>query len=236
MLDFSAYAFPTSTALQNSSERDTGVMLRGYFFCDRLEYRAGVFSGIRAPGVKNAPRFTGRLQYNFFDTEVYSFPSYPGSYLGTKKILAVGGGYDTQQDFRYASADLYLDWPIPLGSFESSIQYQYINGGNTFPTTLPQQNTFQIEGGVFLKGLRIGPSVRYEQKTFTAAIVNNVTTKDENRVAVGLNYYPFPKTPNAFNLKVWWQRVQLKPGAAPGQTTSGYATNQFTVQMQVYYF
>jgi hypothetical protein len=66
--------------------------------------------------------------------------------------------------------------------------------------------------------------------------VNNVTTKNENRVAVGLNFYPFPKTPNAFNIKFWWQRVQLKPGAAPGQTTSGYATNQFTVQMQVYYF
>ncbi len=236
MLDFSAYAFPTSAALQNNSERDTGVMLRGYFNCDRLEYRAGVFSGFRAPGVKNSTRFTGRLQYNFFDTEVYNFVSMPGSYLGTKKILAIGGAYDTQQDFRYASADLYLDWPIPLGSFESSIQYQYINGGTTFATALPQQNIFQIEGGVFLKGLQIAPSVRYEQKSFTAAVVNNVTTKDENRVAIGLNYYPFPKTPHAFNIKCWWQRVQLKPGAAPGQTTSGYATNQFTVQMQLYYF
>ena len=236
MLDLSAYTFLTSSALQNNSERDTGVMLRGFFFCDRLEYRAGVFSGFRAPGVKNEPRFTGRLQYNFFDTEVYSFVSLPGGYYGTKKILAIGGAYDTQNDYRYASADLYLDWPIPLGSFESSIQYQYINGGNTFATALPQQSTFQIEGGVFLKGLKIGPIARYEQKTFTAAIVNNVTTKDENRVAVGLNFYPFPKTPNAFNIKCWWQRVQLKPGAAPNQTTSGYPTNQFTVQMQIYYF
>ncbi|HEX7616029.1 MAG TPA: porin [Thermoanaerobaculia bacterium] len=236
MLDFSSYAFPTSAALQNNSERDTGVMLRGYFNCDRLEYRAGVFSGFRAPGVKNAPRFTGRLQYNFFDTEVYSFVSLPGGYYGSKKILAIGGAYDTQNDFRYASADLYLDWPIPLGSFQSSIQYQYINGGNTFAAALPQQNTFQIEGGVFLKGLGIGPSARYEQKAFTAPIVNNVTTKDENRVAVGLNFYPFPKTPNAFNVKFWWQRVQLKPGAAPNQTKAGYPTNQFTVQMQIYYF
>jgi len=236
MLDLSAYTFLTSSALQNNSERDTGVMLRGFFFCDRLEYRAGVFSGFRAPGVKNEPRFTGRLQYNFFDTEVYSFVSLPGGYYGTKKILAIGGAYDTQNDYRYASADMYLDWPIPLGSFESSIQYQYINGGNTFAAALPQQSTFQIEGGVFLKGLKIGPIARYEQKTFTAAIVNNVTTKDENRVAVGLNFYPFPKTPNAFNIKCWWQRVQLKPGAAPGQTTSGYPTNQFTVQMQIYYF
>jgi hypothetical protein len=236
MLDFSAYAFPTSAALQNSSERDTGAMLRGYFICDRLEYRAGVFAGFRAPGVDNATRFTGRLQYNFFDTEVYNMPSYPGSYLGTKRILAVGGAYDTQQDYKYASADMYLDFPIGVGAFESTVQYQYINGGKTF-TTLPEQNLFQVEGGVFLKGLQIAPSARYEQKTFPSANVNVSTApKNENRVALGLNYYPFPKTPHAFNIKVWWQRVQLKPGAAPGQTTSGYATNQFTIQMQVYYF
>lgn len=236
MLDTSAYALPTSAALQNNAERDTGGMLRGYFFCDRLEYRAAVFSGFRAPGVKNALRFTGRLQYNFFDTEVYNLPSYPGSYLGTKKILAIGGGYDTQNDFRYASADMHLDFPIPLGSFQSTIQYQYINGGNTFATALPQQNLFQIEGGVFLKNLKIAAIARYEQKRFTAPIVNNVTTKNENRVAVGLNFYPLPKTPHFFNIKCWWQRVQLDPGAAPNQTTAGYATNQFTVQMQVYNF
>jgi hypothetical protein len=223
MLDLSAYTFLTSTPLQNNAGRDTGAMLRGYFICDRLEYRAGVFSGFRQPGVKNEPRFTGRLQYNFFDTEVYNFVSYAGSYLGTKKILAIGGGYDTQNDYRYASADMYLDWPIPLGSFESTIQYQYVNGGKTI-TSLPEESTFQIEGGVFLKGLKIAPIARYEQKTFTADV--NVP-KNESRVALGLNFYPISKAEHNFNIKAWWQRVALK---------TGYATNQFTVQMQVYYF
>ncbi len=237
MLDFSAYAFTTSAALQNNAERDTGAMLRGYFLCDRLEYRAGVFSGFRAPGVKNSTRFTGRLQYNFFDTEVYNFVSYAGSNLGTKKILAIGGAYDTQNDYRYVSADMYLDFPIPLGSFESTIQYQYINGGNTFAAALPQQSTFQIEGGIFLKGAGIAPIARYEQKVFPAANVNVSTApKNENRVALGLNFYPYPKTPHFFNIKFWWQRVQVSPGAATNQVTPGYATNQFTVQMQVYYF
>jgi Phosphate-selective porin O and P len=237
MLDQSTYNLPTGAALQNNAERDTGAMLRGYFLCDRLEYRAAVLSGFRAPGVKNAPRFTGRLQYDFFDTEVYNFVSYPGAYLGTKKILAIGGAYDTQNDYRYASADMYLDWPIPLGAFESTIQYQYINGGNTFAAALPQQNLLQIEGGIFLKGAGIAPIARYEQKTFPGANVNVPTApKNESRVALGLNFYPFPKTPHAFNIKCWWQRVQVSPGAATGQVTSGYATNQFTVQMQVYYF
>ena len=61
---------------------------------------------------------------------------------------------------------MYLDFPIPVGSFESTIQYQYINGG-TFVAALPQQNTFQIEGGVYLKSAQLAPIARYEQKTFT---------------------------------------------------------------------
>lgn len=220
MLDLSAYTFLTSAPLQNNAGRDTGVMFRGYFLCDRLEYRSAILSGVRQPGVKNSPRFVERLQYNFFDTEVYNFVSYAGSYLGTKKILSVGGGYDVQGDYRYASADLYLDWPIPVGSFESTIQYQYVNGGK-FIASLPQESTFQIEGGVYLKALKIAPIARYEQKTFTADVD---TPRNESRVALGLNYYI---SGHNANLKVWWQRVALK---------TGYATNQFTFQMQGYYF
>ncbi|MDL2718272.1 MAG: porin [Acidobacteriota bacterium] len=223
MLDFSAYAFLTSAATQSNAGRDTGAMARGYFFCDRLEYRAGVFQGFRQPGVKNSYRTAARLQYNFFDTEVYNFVSYAGSNLGAKKILAIGAGYDTQMDYKFASADLYIDFPIPLGAFESTVQYQYANGGNTF-ATLPQQSTFQIEGGVFLKALKIAPIVRYEQQTFTADIDQ---PKNQGRVAVGLNFYPRAKAENNFNLKVWWQRVTPKVG---------FPTNQFTFQMQAYYF
>lgn len=235
MLDLSAYTFLTSSPLQNNAGRDTGFMFRGYFFCDRLEYRSAIFGGFRQPGVKNSPRFVERLQYNFFDTEVYNFVSYAGSNLGAKKILALGAAYDTQGDYRYGSADLYLDFPIPVGSFESTIQYQYINGG-TFITSLPEESTFQIEGGVYLKPAKIAPIVRYEQKTFSQT-ANEY--RNENRFAVGLNFYPFPKSPHNFNMKVWWQRVSVKCLTAANPCPAGasnFATNQFTFQMQAYYF
>ncbi len=223
MLDLSAYTFLTSAPLQNNAGRDTGVMFRGYFLCDRLEYRSAIFGGFRQPGVKNSPRFVERLQYDFFDKEVYNFVSYASANFGNRKILAVGGAYDTQGDYRYASADMYLDWPIPLGAFESTVQYQYINGGK-FLTTLPEENTFQIEGMVYLKPIKMGPSIRYEQRTYTQAVNAG---KNEDRVAVGLNFYPYTKAESNFNIKVWWQRVSPKVG---------FTTNQFTVQMQVYYF
>ena len=223
MLDLSAYAFLTSTALQSNAGRDTGFMVRGFLFCDRLEYRSAILGGLRQPGVKNAPRFVERLQYNFFDTEVYALPSHPGVYYGRKKILALGGSYDTQGDYRFASADLYMDFPVGVGSFESTIQYQYANG-NAFLPALPEESTFQIEAGVFLKDVKLAPIARYEQKTF-AGSANEL--KNENRYAIGLNFYPVPKYESNFNFKFWWQRVALK---------TGYATNQFTFQMQVYYF
>ncbi len=237
MLDLSAYTFLTSAPLQNNAGRDTGFMARGYFFCDRLEYRSAILGGVRLPGVKNSPRFVNRLQWNFFDTEVYNLPSYAGVNYGNKKILAVGAAYDTQGDYRYGSGDMYLDFPVPVGSFESTIQYQYINGGK-FLTTLPEESTFQIEGGVFAKPVKLAPIVRYEQKTFTQTANE---WQNENRFAVGLNFYPYPKAESNFNIKVWWQRVSQKckvnPGAGACPAGSGnFVTNQFTVQMQAYYF
>ena len=223
MLDQSAYNNVPSTALQNNTGRDTGFMLRGYFFDDRLEYRSAVFSGLRLPGVKDAPRFTERLQYDFFDTEVYALPSYAGANFGRRKILALGGAYDTQGDYKLASADLFLDLPIALGSFESTIAYQYIDGGKLI-TALPEENTFSIETGVFIKAARIAPIVRYEQKSFTPTAS---VPKNESRYVGGLNFYPFPKYENNFNVKVWFQRVTPKVG---------FSTNEFTLQMQVFYF
>jgi hypothetical protein len=223
MLDQSAYNNLYTAGLQNNTGRDTGVMYRGFFFCDRLEVRSAVLSGDRLPGAKNSPRFTQWAQWNFFDTEVYALPSYAGANFGNKKILALGGGYDAQGDYKMASANLFMDFPIDPGSFESTIVYQYVNGGTLIPT-LPQENTFSVEGGLYLKNSRVAPILRYEQKAFTATAN---TGKNESRYATGLNFYPYPKATNNFNIKVWWQYVAPKVGVG---------TNEFTVQMQVFYF
>jgi hypothetical protein len=90
------YAFTATGVLAGSDGRDTGVQARGYFFDDRLEYRAAIASGLREAGSRNAFRKVGRLHYNFFDKEVCNLPSCAGSNFGAKKILAVGAACDTQ--------------------------------------------------------------------------------------------------------------------------------------------
>ena len=93
----------SSVPLQGDGGRDVGFQIKSYLANDHLEFRGGVFDGFRAPanaggaGSRNPFRVTGRVVYNFFDTEKGYVPV--GTNLGKKKILAIGGGYDTQGGF-----------------------------------------------------------------------------------------------------------------------------------------
>jgi len=224
--DFSAYDYLQQTAMQNTGgNRDTGVLARGYFIDHRLEYRIGVFQGERLTGSHNAFRASGRLQWEFLDQEDMYSPGvitstfYPGVYFGDKKVLALGAGFDTQMDFSYYSADLFASLPTgTAGSIEGKLQYQYLNGGTTF-TTLPLENTFQVDFGYYIKSAKIAPIVRYEQRTY-----NGLEAKNDHRFGVGLNYYPYK---NNFNIKAVFNRVEPK---------TGVSTNEFALQLQFFYF
>jgi Phosphate-selective porin O and P len=219
MLDVSTYAYTATTALAGTGGRDTGVMARGYFLGDHLEYRAGGFQGLRLAGSRNDMRKIARLQYNFFDTEVYNLPSYAGSYFGTKKIVALGAAYDAQHDYRGHTADLYADIPTAFGSALGTATYQQLDGGK-FVTTLPKSNIFVVDGGVFFKGSKLGPWARYEKRDFTGAN----SSKSEKREYIGLNYYLMG---NNFNIKTMVGRVT---------PAVGKKTNQVTVQLQMAYY
>ncbi|MBM4352852.1 MAG: hypothetical protein FJ109_03505 [Deltaproteobacteria bacterium] len=128
--------------------RDVGVEARGILF-DMLDYRIGVFNGLRADSSKyitadnysteydkdlatepvaranrnedDMPRFTGRVAVNFFDVEDAFF--YCGTYLGAKKVLSIGGGFDVQPGATFDSkgnaalykaftGDVFADYPL----------------------------------------------------------------------------------------------------------------------------
>lgn len=222
---------PSSTYLQQvptqstGGNRDTGFLARGYFLAHRLEYRVGVFQGVRQTAQsKNSFRYTGRLQYELLDLEDLYSPtyigstSYAGSYLGDKKVLAIGTAFDTQKDYNYYSGDVFASIPLGGGSIESTFQYQYISGGTTFPTALPTQNTMDIDLGYYIKSAKLAPVFRYEQR------VLNGQSKKDHRICGGLNWYPFKYN---FNVKGLYQRIT---------PTIGPALNEFTLQLQFYYW
>jgi hypothetical protein len=217
-IDTNSYAFTATGALMGTGGRDNGIMARGYFLDDRLEYRAAIVSGFREPGIRNSFRRAGRIQYNFFDKEVYNFPSYAGANFGKKKILAVGAAYDQQLDYHGMSADVFADIPNRFGSAIGTATYQRLDGNVKLKTQLPQSDIITIDAGLYLKQFKVGPWARYEQREFDA------TGLAEKRALVGLNYYPYGTN---FNVKVGYGRFQ---------PTAGPKMNQFVIQLQAFYY
>jgi hypothetical protein len=216
-IDFNSYAFTATGALSGTGGRDTGIQARGYFLDDRFEYRAAVLSGFREAGNRNGFRTIGRVQYNFFDKEVYGFPSYAGSNFGAKKILAVGAAYDTQLDYSGVTADVFADIPVSFGSALGTLSWQSLDGGKKI-TALPKSDIITADAGLYFKNLKAGTWARYEQREFS------VTNDKESRILVGVNYYPFG---NNFNVKAGIGRFSPRVGED---------MNQFTLQFQAYYY
>lgn len=223
-MDYGTWSFQESASTQSSTGRDTGFQAKGYLAGDHLEYRAGVYSGFRAPGVKNSFRFAGRLQYNVFDVE--KAPFYTGTYFGKKKILSIGAGYDAQSDYSAYAGDVFFDFPVGGGNgITAQADYIHYDGGVTFNTAaLFKQDDLYVEAGFFLGGPKIMPFIRYEQQSYSADV-----NKGLNRTFYqgGLGYYPYGSN---FNIKAGFTRKD-----APDNPNVA-STNQYTVQVQVFYY
>ena len=113
--------------------RDDSVTLWGNILQDKLQYRLMVGEGAESQTVNpdDELRFAGRLSLNLFDPETAWFNK--GTYLGKKKILAIGGGFDFQQDlviggvkhnYEAYTGDVHLD--LPMGDVAVTAEAAYI--------------------------------------------------------------------------------------------------------------
>lgn len=221
-LDYSSFSFLATPATQSSVGRDIGFQAKGYFNGNRIEYRVGAFQGFRAAGSRNPLRGVGRLQINLLDAETPGI-FYTGTYLGTKRVLAIGGGFDMQagpgDNYQAFAIDGFLDYPLTDSvSITAQVDYFMYDGGQTFPTVV-EQNAIFAEAGLYFKPLRIMPFVKFETQNFDPA-----AAVDNTRYQAGFTYYI---SGHNANLKVAYSR--LDPDV-------GNASNQFTTQLQVFYY
>lgn len=222
-LDYGSFSFLESAPLQNSVGRDTGVQAKGYLMNSHLEYRAGVFQGFRRAGSRNAFRTTARLQYNLWDTETGYV--YPGVYLGNKRVLAFGVAGDHQNDYKSYSADAFLSLPTAgKNAFNGEIDLIHWDGGpGFFPTTtpLPRQNDASAQVGYYFSGPKVMPWIRAEHQDFKDPVQD---PNDNSRWQAGLTWYPA-----AHNFNVKGAASHVKPRV-------GNTTNEYTVQLQFFYY
>lgn len=216
-IDYGAYTFSDSAPEQSATGRDTGFQAKGYFLQNHLEYRLGVFQGHRDALSSNSFRYVGRAQYNVLETETGFF--YTGTYLGKRKILALGGAFDAQSDFRAYSADAFVDYPLGPGAVTGQFDYNRFDGGDTLPTVLPKQNDMLVEVGYLIQALKLTPVLQFAHRDIVGRSLG-----DETRVSIGANY--------------WWvgHNANIKAAYTRISPRSLRAQNQFTVQLQVFYF
>jgi hypothetical protein len=215
-VDYGAYTFSQSTPTQSSAGRDAGFQAKGYLADQHLEYRVGAFQGARDARSHNSFRYVGRLQYSLFDTDTGFF--YAGTYMGKKKVVAVGAAFDAQKHYHGYDADLFVDLPAGPGAFTGQLDYNHFDGDITF-TTLPKQHDTLFEVGYLISSLKLTPVLQFSNRDIV-----DKTAGDENHWSIGLNY--------------WWaaHNASIKGAYSRINPSGSSSQNEFTVQLQLFYF
>jgi hypothetical protein len=216
-IDYGANTFIASGPTQSTVGRDTGFQAKGYFLGSRLEYRVGAFQGARDTASHRAFRYTGRVQVQLLQPEATGF-FYTGTYLGRRKVLALGAAFDKQEDYHAYDADAFVDVPAGPGAITAQLAYNRFDGGTTL-LTLPKENVVLAEFGYFIRSLKLTPVVQY-----TRLDLSNTLVGDTTRWSVGLNY--------------WWAGHNANVKGAYSRIDPRVRANQneFTIQLQLFYF
>ena len=233
--DYFTYTFQHTNAFGAALApvgRDLGVQVRGLVVDGHIEYRAGMFQGLRERAsatdvaARNFFRVTARLQVNLFDPEPGFF--YAGTYFGTKKILSVGGSYDFQDSYKYYAGDAFLDMPVGPGVLTAQVEVAHWDGGTFLVApeaaamaavpALPKQTAISGEAGYTFLPVKISPIVRFDHLSSIGA------TGATSRYGGGLAFWPYG---HSSNLKLFYTRVQVENAA--------HGFNQVNLQWQLFF-
>ena len=216
-IDYGANTFAQSGPTQSIVGRDTGVQARGDFLEHHLEYRLGAFQGTRDAGSHRPFRYAGRVQFQFLEAETTGF-FYTGTYLGTKKIAAVAAAFDTQDDYHAYDADAFFDHPAGPGAVTAQLAYSRFDGGRLF-VMLPKENVTLLELGYLVRDWKLTPVFQ-----FTNRSVVDAAAGDQTQWSIGVNY--------------WWagQNANLKAAFGRIEPRRLASQNEFTIQLQLFYF
>jgi hypothetical protein len=215
-MDVGPYTFEQAAITESSSGRDTGFQIRGYVLSNRLEYRAGIFQGTRTTQSTNAERYAGRVQVNLLDPETTFL--YSGTYLGTKKVLAIGAAFDRQSRYQAYDADAFAEVPAGPGALTTQFDFNRLDGG--LDSLLPKQNDLLLELGYLVKAWKVTPVLQFARHD-----ILGIDNGDERRTSIGANYWL-----SANNVSIKGAYTHIKTAGTIG------AQHEVTVQLQVFYF
>jgi hypothetical protein len=224
-LDYGPYSFIEASPLGTKVGRDVGLQARGLALGKKLEYRAGLFQGLRGTSNTVPFRFAGRVSFYPWATGGTGY-FYSGSNLGASRTLSVGVAADLQKDYKAYSGDLFFEQPLATGT-AVTVQFDVVSydGGDWVPG-LPKQMTWMGEGGYSFSGNRLAVVVQAAGRNYDAD-----TKADDSQVQGGLVWR---LDGNRANLKLMGGAVSQK---APKSSVSEAPTRtMFSLQYQLNYF
>ena len=180
--------------------RDDGLVLWGNPRNGRLQYRFMVSEGVEDDGNPDDNlRFVGRAAVSLLEPERGWFNQ--GTYLGKKKVLSLGVGYDAQRglslagaedrDNRVWTADVFFDYPVGGGAVTAEAAYINIENGTqthnySALATGDDADNWYAQAGYLIPG-KIGPGRAQPYVRYETVDVNGKRPTDY--ASVGLNYY-----------------------------------------------
>lgn len=182
--------------------------------------------------------FEGYIKWDFWDKESNKLPSRPGSYLGKKSILSVGGGffihpngmYDNQlkvhSGVTHLALDALLDIPNELGAFHAYTAFYAFDYGPTYiGRWAGTGQAIYGETGIFIRESKMMPYVSFSYSDFEGA-TEVITSFD-----LGVNYYLLEQnaklTIEYHNIGKDFREAELTPGGIEN-------LSQLRMQFQIY--
>ena len=183
--------------------RDDALTLWGNVMNDKLQYRIMLGDGEEddAKNHDDTMRYAGRLSYSVFEPETKWFNA--GTYRGTKKVLALGLGMDSQNDlilngeeenYFAWTADLFYEQPL-AGGDALTLTASYIDVSNTVNSISFTQMVSGDDGSImalkagYYMGTKIGPG-NVQPFGHYQLISSDESERDDTQVyGLGMNYY-----------------------------------------------
>ena len=180
--------------------RDDGLTIWGNPLEGLLQYRFMVSEGVESDteNPEDNLRFVGRLSLSLLEPETGWFNK--GTYLGKKKVLSLGLGFDSQDDLTLGvskddnlvwTADVFFDHPVGEGAITAEAAYidiEHCTQDHNFSDLSKGDDAenWYINAGYLLPGSigpgRLQPYMRYETV--------DVDHEDETEfLSGGFNYY-----------------------------------------------
>jgi len=189
-------------------------------------------------GAKGNSLYEGYVKYNFFDNESTKLPYYVGTYLGKKKVLAVGAGFfmhpngmyntatNSHESVSHFAVDAFLDMPTSGGAINAYAAFQSFNYGDNYISRWGGTGSaLYAQLGYYMSSAKIMPYVGISSSNYQAA------DDPIGALNLGVNYFI-----NGHNCKVTAEYHQITKDYREGAISlaGNDAFSQLRIQLHVF--